>query len=161
MLSKLWNAIRRNSPAKQKYVLGFLFNTNFDTVVLIRKNRPVWQAGKLNGVGGKVEPGETYKEAMVREFCEETGVSFDQWHSFCALHYETADIQCYWGSSDLCWKATSATDEVVSRFEVSELTGKAVGRQLAVPHIQWLLPMCVSLSEVHPTFYDIREVANG
>lgn len=59
------------------YVLGFAFD-HLGRVALIRKNKPKWQAGLLNGVGGKVEEGETYLQAMVREFCEETGVASEE-----------------------------------------------------------------------------------
>ncbi len=41
------------------YVLGFAFDEDYEWVALIKKNRPQWQAGKLNGVGGKIEPNET------------------------------------------------------------------------------------------------------
>lgn len=73
----------------QEYVCGFMFDRDMERVVLIRKSKPQWQAGKLNGVGGKVEIKETVKavpgltsgfhiyetppEAMAREFLEETG----------------------------------------------------------------------------------------
>ena len=43
-------------------------------MALIQKKRPAWQAGKLNGIGGKVETTEDSTSAMVREFREETGV---------------------------------------------------------------------------------------
>jgi 8-oxo-dGTP diphosphatase len=56
------------------YVLGFVFSSDGRRVVLIEKRRPDWQAGKLNGIGGRAEPGETPIEAMIREFKEETGV---------------------------------------------------------------------------------------
>ena len=38
-----------------KYVTGFLFSPDKKSVVLINKNRPAFQVGKLNGVGGKIE----------------------------------------------------------------------------------------------------------
>ena len=38
------------------------------------KRRPAWQAGRWNGVGGKVEPGEDIHTAMHREAAEEIGV---------------------------------------------------------------------------------------
>ena len=65
----------------QIYVLGFLFDLEGKQVVLIQKNRPEWQAGFYNGVGGKVEKNESHKEAMQREFLEETGlkVSRSDW----------------------------------------------------------------------------------
>lgn len=52
---------------KRQYVLGFLFNENLTKVVLVRKKRPEWQCGLLNGVGGKIEDGEPPLDAMVRE----------------------------------------------------------------------------------------------
>ena len=64
-----------------KYVVGFMFSPDKQFVALIRKNRPEWQAGKLNGIGGKIEAGEWPRESMVREFEEETGVKThpDEW----------------------------------------------------------------------------------
>lgn len=43
------------------------------SVLFVLKNRPVWQAGRLNLPGGKIEPNETPAEAAVRELKEETG----------------------------------------------------------------------------------------
>lgn len=57
-----------------RYVLGFIFDTNGREVVLIEKRRPAWQAGLLNGIGGKIEAGETPLQAMERECREECGL---------------------------------------------------------------------------------------
>lgn len=46
-----------------------------DAVLLLRKNRPEWQAGRLNFMGGKLEPGETPIQAMEREAEEELGTN--------------------------------------------------------------------------------------
>lgn len=54
-----------------------MFDETFSTVVLIRKKRPKWAKGYLNGVGGKCEPEEGVREAMSREFKEETGIAVD------------------------------------------------------------------------------------
>lgn len=54
-------------------------------MVLIRKIKgPAGMAGKLNGVGGKLDVGETPHEAQSREFLEETGVLVkpDRWLLF-------------------------------------------------------------------------------
>lgn len=61
-------------------VLGFAFDS-YGRVALIRKNRPDWQRGKLNGIGGHVESDESVRVAMSREFSEETGVLIpaDEW----------------------------------------------------------------------------------
>jgi 8-oxo-dGTP diphosphatase len=67
------------------YVLGFAFTPSRGGVLTIRKTRPKWQAGKLNGVGGKVEEQDwCLEEAMRREFKEETNIDTDvgQWVNF-------------------------------------------------------------------------------
>ena len=57
------------------YVLGFLFRGNGRDVLLIHKARgPSNVRGRLNGVGGKVNPGEPPFAAMRRESIEECGV---------------------------------------------------------------------------------------
>lgn len=56
-----------------RYVLGFAFTAN-GRVALIQKQKPAWQAGRWNGIGGKIEEGESPVQAMAREFREETGV---------------------------------------------------------------------------------------
>ena len=54
------------------YVLGFCFDLQKKQVLLIHKKRPDWQKGLLNGIGGKIEVGESIISAMNREFKEET-----------------------------------------------------------------------------------------
>ena len=56
-----------------RYVAGFLFRKNNTEVALVEKQRPKWQKGLHNGIGGKIELGESPEEALVREFREETG----------------------------------------------------------------------------------------
>lgn len=56
----------------ERYVVGFAFD-NYHDVLLIEKTKPKWQAGLLNGVGGKIEDSDISDvDAMVREFQEET-----------------------------------------------------------------------------------------
>ena len=62
----------------RSYVLGFCFSRDHSKVVLIAKNRPKWQAGRLNGIGGHVEDGEIPIVAMAREFREESLVEISE-----------------------------------------------------------------------------------
>lgn len=57
---------------QQRYVLGVLLDRDEKHVLVIWKNRPAWQAGKLNCIGGKIEENELPIVAMQREFLEET-----------------------------------------------------------------------------------------
>jgi 8-oxo-dGTP pyrophosphatase MutT (NUDIX family) len=75
----------------RKYVAGFLFREmtqklmQVKQVLLVRKNRPEWQAGLMNGIGGQIEGTETAREAMVREFHEEANYAppmNDGWELF-------------------------------------------------------------------------------
>jgi 8-oxo-dGTP pyrophosphatase MutT (NUDIX family) len=45
--------------------------------ILLGRKKRGFGAGKANGFGGKVEVGETIKEAAVREMQEESGVTID------------------------------------------------------------------------------------
>lgn len=46
----------------------------YDDVLLVHKNKPDWQKGKLNLVGGKVEEGEDAIACALRELKEEAGL---------------------------------------------------------------------------------------
>lgn len=59
-------------------VLGFIFNDTLNKVLLILKKRPIYQAGFMNGIGGKVEEGETQLEALKREVFEECNLEIEQ-----------------------------------------------------------------------------------
>lgn len=80
---------------KYRYVLGFAFN--FGRVLLLKKQSPEWQRGRLNGVGGKIEAGETPIEAMVREFAEETGAktSAKHWSLYARMHGENWECHVF------------------------------------------------------------------
>jgi 8-oxo-dGTP pyrophosphatase MutT (NUDIX family) len=46
----------------------------YDDVLLIHKDKPAWQKGRLNLVGGKVEENESPLQCAVRELKEEAGL---------------------------------------------------------------------------------------
>ena len=62
---------------RKRYVLGLVFNDTATRILLIEKLRPDWQKDRWNGIGGKIEEGETPSEAMLRESREETGHEYD------------------------------------------------------------------------------------
>ena len=69
------------------YVVALCSDPATGQILLLRKRRPAWQAGLLNGPGGKVEAGETPAEAAVRELAEETTIALgvDDLDHLCTL----------------------------------------------------------------------------
>lgn len=76
------------------YVLGFAICPITKEVILIKKNKPEFQKGFLNGIGGKIEPGEDPIPAMIREFKEECGVvtTTEDWKTVCIMNCKTNSI---------------------------------------------------------------------
>lgn len=102
----------------KKYVLGFMLSKEKQHIMLIKKNRPEWQAGRFNGIGGKVEPRESFIQAMERECAEETGIVNHNWVEFATVtgvaYGEKFIIVAYRSISDDIDNAKSLTDEEVS-----------------------------------------------
>lgn len=100
----------------QKYVVGFCFSKDHTHVTIMLKNRPDYQAGLHNGLGGKVEENEEPHEAMSREFEEETGVYIvsDQWkHVGVKTDEETFYIDVFYARTDAMFQCQTIEDEEV------------------------------------------------
>src|SRR6185369_17007315 len=120
----------------KKYVLGFLFTTDRQSVWLIRKTKPEWQKGKLNGIGGKLEDGELPLNAMRREFKEEGGIDIQDWKQFCNLTDDrTYEVICYYSFSDK--EPITMTDEEIFRCMRHHLPIDVL------PNLRWLIPMAL------------------
>lgn len=130
----------------QEYVVGFCFDVERERVVLIRKLKPAWQAGKLNGVGGKVELNETHIQAMVREFAEETGVTTEpnDWMRYAKLSGKYFDMQvfCMFDNSVLT-KVKTVEDEKV---EIHWLDSKWIKSQ-AISNLPWLISLALDTDQ--------------
>lgn len=116
--------------------VGFVFDLNMTRVVLIRKNRPQWQAGLLNGIGGKKEGSETPVETMCREFREEAGVVTEEtdWLPLAVLQGEHFLIHAFYlVSREVYSNAVAQTDEWLEHWDVSELS------ESCVPSVPWLI----------------------
>lgn len=103
------------------HVLGFAFDLSTLQVLLIQKNRPLWQQGKLNGIGGKIEPDEIPLQAMVREFQEETGLLLEHWQHFATLTGSGLEVFCFEARTADLHLARSCTDEKVGMYPLDHL----------------------------------------
>jgi 8-oxo-dGTP diphosphatase len=145
----------------KSYVLGFAFSLDHSKVVLIAKNRPAWQAGRLNGVGGSVEPGETPAAAMEREFREESlcedaldwepfgRLSGDDWEVWLFhAHYQTVPVYC------------EHEEERVSTHHTKVVLNNPTSQGIApLPDLRYLIPMAINhISRTDAAeFFEIRE----
>jgi len=122
-----------------KYVAGFLFSENREQIALIRKNRPEWQAGKLNGIGGKIEDGEFPIQAMQRECLEECGLDIEDWVSFCKLSdaKKTWEVTFFRIFTDLS-NITSMEEEKIEVISLENLNQENV-----ISNLRWLIPMAM------------------
>lgn len=86
-----------------------------DEVLLIHKKRGLG-AGKVNGPGGRIEPGETAQQAAVREVQEELGVTPRDPRLRGELFFQFADgyaLHCAVFLADGCEGEAVETDEAV------------------------------------------------
>lgn len=144
------------SDTIEEYTLGFMFDEKFEQVALIRKNRPQWQAGKLNGLGGKIESGEYPLHCMIREFKEESGfvTGEDQWSYFCQL-VKTGKfaMYCYATVGDV-WKLQTMESEKVEIIPVSTLYP---GRKDVIENLWWLVGLAIdNLLDGRPKFVRVN-----
>lgn len=123
----------------EHYVVGFAFTQDLSEVILIKKNRPSWQVGLYNGIGGHIEPGEYCIEAMLREFKEETSVATDarDWSHVGALYFPAATLDIFTlRQTQACLAAKTNSDEHVLRARVSELPD-------TVSNVTQLIELCI------------------
>ena len=86
-----------------------------DNILLIRKKRGLG-AGKINGPGGRLEPGESSLQAAIRETQEELGVTPVGVEERGELHFQFADgyaLYCAVFIASDCMGEPFETDEAV------------------------------------------------
>lgn len=123
-------------------VVGFLFSKDLKKVALIKKNKPAWQAGRLNGVGGKAKVGENVYAAMCREFREETGESVEAWRRYFVLNVpDICEVHFFKAFGD--FSLVSTTDEEVIWVPLHEIEAPLDGEPTVLPNLKWLIPMAL------------------
>lgn len=127
------------------YVAGFMFSPDYSQVALIRKLKPQWQAGKLNGIGGKIEKGEEPSTAMVREFLEETGAYTypANWWRFMEMGDGSSFTVHFFVTTGDLSTLRSTEEEQIEIINVSDL---GPTRQDVVENLTWLIPLALDYS---------------
>jgi 8-oxo-dGTP pyrophosphatase MutT (NUDIX family) len=159
---------------KQMYCVGFMFCNGH--VLLVKKNRPDWQEGLWNGVGGScylsvletATPAEHPHAAMPREFQEETGIvtTREDWTHFVTEVGSDYLLYCYKAEIGLVdfqlprVPATNDVDEGLTWWDANIFITPGIARM--VGNLRWMIPLAMDWRRLRtePVFMfgdDIRD----
>lgn len=122
---------------KRNCVVGFIISPDKQRIALIRKEKPQWQKGLLNGIGGKVEEGESLINALIREVNEEACVEITEWRRIAEIEDTDVVVHFFVSFTDKIDSVKTATNEKIEVHEIARLLFLEV-----VPNLRWLIPMC-------------------
>lgn len=120
-----------------KYVVGFMFDERDESLLLIEKQNPEWQRGKLNGIGGKIEAGETPEDAMAREFHEEVGFHHDAVNWTLGIHLIGPDYEVFFFKTVGCTRLAKWVEK--ERPVVTE-SWRDLPKNV-IFNLNWMIPM--------------------
>lgn len=123
-----------------QYVVGFLFSHGGQYMALIEEGLPGSQTGKWNGASGRVDSGELPKDAVRRQFLEQTGVDHFPWIYVCTIRRSDGEARVFAGQADKPRpRLLKLTDEQPAWIFWE---GDFLTNGHALDHLQWLVPMC-------------------
>ena len=113
---------RLSSDPRTHYSMGFVMSEDGLSLLLLEKGRPQFLKGKWVGIGGHVDEGETFEQAMARECFEEAGleVPLSSWVLLKVVERPNAVIAMFAARHDLS-HAHTKTDEQVKVFSWDEV----------------------------------------
>lgn len=134
--------LAKSTSRRSTYVVGFMFDSRAKYVVLIRKEKPAWQQGLYNGVGGKIEASESGHEAMAREFEEETGLKTyeSNWRKYGKMTGVDWECELFYVVDDRLTNVHTTTAEQVSVVKVDDIMD---GQIATISNLPWLISMAI------------------
>ncbi len=110
----------------------------------MRRTRPAWQAGRVNALGGRLQPGESAVAAARREVREECGVDVAEWRE--VLVWEDAEyvMHVMRGVSELALEARTIEDQEVFLADVRALPDNVID------NLRWLVPLALDADVAFP-----------
>lgn len=133
------------------YCLGFIFNEDETKVLMLKKNKPDWQLGMLNGIGGKRELFDGSMEgSMVRECTEETKIitTEEDWYFIGNMYSNKWMVNCF--------KSKQPTEklEALDGMVVDEGTlmlvdvNSIISNKQMLPSCKYLIPLALQKDHV-------------
>lgn len=144
-------------------MVGFLFPFEQpDSVVLLRKRTKgkdgvEFMDGLLNGLGGKVEPGEPGAAAMDRECREECGGLVANWEEVAVLTDGNFQLEVF--RADCLLAQVPAENDVGERFRIVRIRDVVEQEHVrTIPNLQWMVPMAMGADRAFWPFSIIQSV---
>ena len=132
--------------SKATYVLALLFTADKRAVVLMRRTRPAWQAGRANALGGRLLGGESPGSAARREVREECGVDVAEGEWVEVLVWEDAEYRMHVvrAMNDRAREARTMEDQEVFLADVDALPANVID------NLRWLVPLALDREVAMP-----------
>jgi len=146
----------------KNYVVGFAYSEDLKNILLIRKNRPPWQKGLLNGVEGKIKEKSNTPQifdeipltAMKRECKEETGLHliWNMGGHMSGVNEDESVFQCwiFYAYDDRIYDFQQIEDEVLELFPMDKVPLDQV-----IPNLHYLIPFGIHRTSSH--YYNKRD----
>lgn len=114
--------------------IGILFADELKTILLIKKIKPQWQAGRYNFPGGHIEIGETPFQCIAREFKEETTLEIDRWKHIGRIEGKDYEVEILTATMEQNYGLVKATTpEIPQWFFVDNLPFNIIS------NVSWLI----------------------
>jgi 8-oxo-dGTP diphosphatase len=137
------------------YVLALLFSPDGRQVVLMRKTRPAWQAGRVNALGGKLLRGESAIDAARREVREEAGVDVVAWEEFLVWDDPVYRMHAARAFDSAAHRAYTAEDQEVFLADAHALPPELI------ENLRWLVPLALDRDVAVPVRVVSRDPAGS
>ena len=129
--------LTKNTDRMLDYVLALLFTADGRQIVLVRKTRPAWQAGRVNALGGKLHDGESCHVAARREVHEEAGVDVERWEEFLVWRDREYRLRAVRAFDDAARHARMAEDQEVFLADVRAVPDNVID------NLRWIIPLAL------------------
>lgn len=128
----------RKDMDKREYVVCYVLDPEKQSVVLIHKQRgPAAVIGQWNGLGGKIEVGETQEQTASREVQEESGLRIQttDWEHLGTLKGPSYTLHFLWAISPDMHEAFTNETEPVAFVNINTLPEPIMN------NVKWMLPL--------------------
>lgn len=133
----------RDIKKTKRYTISTIFRSG--CVLLVEKQKPEWQAGKLNLPGGHIEDGEEEHQAATREVKEETGLDTIFYTKMGRIIGTDWEVHIFNHICDLYKDKPKEVTDVGEKLLWKRIT--SLHQSNAIENLKIIIPMCYAQLE--------------